>query len=76
MLCKDASNVSNNLCILGATAINEDKLQQGVPKSIESLRTAGVKLWVLTAISIGYSSKLLTSNMTQILYLFTIIIME
>ena len=72
MLRKVASNVENNLCILGATAI-EDKLQQGVPESIESLRTAGIKVWVLTgdkqetAISIGYSSRLLTSNMTQII---------
>lgn len=71
MLRKVATNVENNLCILGATAI-EDKLQQGVPESIESLRKAGIKVWVLTgdkqetAISIGYSSKLITSNMTQI----------
>ncbi|KAE9598321.1 hypothetical protein Lal_00004150 [Lupinus albus] len=68
---KIASNVERNICILGATAI-EDKLQQGVPEAIESLRTAGIKVWVLTgdkqetAISIGYSSKLLTRNMTQI----------
>ncbi|KAJ1442499.1 P-type ATPase [Sesbania bispinosa] len=72
MLRKVAINIENNLCILGATAI-EDKLQQGVPESIESLRSAGIKVWVLTgdkqetAISIGYSSKLLTSNMTQII---------
>ncbi|MED6211735.1 Alanine--tRNA ligase [Stylosanthes scabra] len=72
MLRKVASNVENNLCILGATAI-EDKLQKGVPESIESLRTAGIKVWVLTgdkqetAISIGYSSKFLTNNMTQII---------
>ncbi|KAK7313723.1 hypothetical protein VNO77_38918 [Canavalia gladiata] len=71
MLRKVASSVENNLRVLGATAI-EDKLQQGVPESIESLRTAGIKVWVLTgdkqetAISIGYSSKLLTGNMTQI----------
>ncbi|CAL0333621.1 unnamed protein product [Lupinus luteus] len=72
MLRKVALNVENNLFILGATAI-EDKLQQGVPESIESLRTAGIKVWVLTgdkqetAISIGYSSKLLTSNMNQVI---------
>ncbi|KAF1885381.1 hypothetical protein Lal_00029270 [Lupinus albus] len=72
MLRKVALNVENNLWILGATAI-EDKLQQGVPESIESLRTAGIKVWVLTgdkqetAISIGYSSKLLTSNMNQVI---------
>lgn len=71
MLRKVSSSVENNLCILGASAI-EDKLQQGVPESIESLRTAGIKVWVLTgdkqetAISIAYSSKLLTGDMTQI----------
>ncbi|XP_047176825.1 phospholipid-transporting ATPase 1-like isoform X1 [Vigna umbellata] len=72
LLRKVAINIEKNLCILGATAI-EDKLQQGVPESIESLRTAGIKVWVLTgdkqetAISIGYSSKLLTSSMIQII---------
>lgn len=69
---KVASNIEINLSILGASGI-EDKLQKGVPEAIESLRTAGVKVWVLTgdkqetAISIGYSSKLLTSKMTQII---------
>ncbi|KAL5149168.1 Phospholipid-transporting ATPase 1 [Glycine soja] len=71
MLRKVSSIVENSLAILGASSI-EDKLQQGVPESIESLRIAGIKVWVLTgdkqetAISIGYYSKLLTSNMTQI----------
>lgn len=71
LLRKVASTVENNLCILGSSAI-EDKLQKGVPEAIESLRTAGIKVWVLTgdkqetAMSIGYSSKLLTSKMTQI----------
>ncbi|XWS74661.1 hypothetical protein CRYUN_Cryun01aG0017100 [Craigia yunnanensis] len=72
LLRKVASNIENNLCILGASGI-EDKLQQGVPEAIESLRTAGIKVWVLTgdkqetAISIGYSSKLLTRKMTRII---------
>ncbi|XP_024026238.1 phospholipid-transporting ATPase 1-like isoform X2 [Morus notabilis] len=72
LLRKVAGNVENNLSILGASGI-EDKLQKGVPEAIESLRTAGIKVWVLTgdkqetAISIGYSSKLLTSKMTQII---------
>lgn len=72
LLRKVANNVENSLSILGASGI-EDKLQQGVPEAIESLRTAGIKVWVLTgdkqetAISIGYSSKLLTSKMTQII---------
>lgn len=72
LLRKVASNIEINLSILGASGI-EDKLQKGVPEAIESLRTAGIKVWVLTgdkqetAISIGYSSKLLTSKMTQII---------
>ncbi|KAK3014423.1 hypothetical protein RJ639_009092 [Escallonia herrerae] len=71
LLRKVANSVENSLSILGASGI-EDKLQEGVPESIESLRMAGIKVWVLTgdkqetAISIGYSSKLLTSKMTQI----------
>ncbi|KAD7478446.1 hypothetical protein R6Q59_007886 [Mikania micrantha] len=72
LLRKVAINLETNLSILGASGI-EDKLQQGVPEAIESLRMANIKVWVLTgdkqetAISIGYSSKLLTSKMTQII---------
>ncbi|KAJ9541372.1 hypothetical protein OSB04_027878 [Centaurea solstitialis] len=71
LLRRVAINLEKNLSILGASGI-EDKLQRGVPEAIESLRTAGIKVWVLTgdkqetAISIGYSSKLLTSAMTRI----------
>ncbi|RWW23819.1 hypothetical protein GW17_00011912 [Ensete ventricosum] len=66
-----ASNAERDLRILGASGI-EDKLQQGVPEAIESMRQAGIKVWVLTgdkqetAISIGYSCKLLTNEMTQV----------
>lgn len=35
--------LENNLHILGATAV-EDKLQEDVPKTIESLRVAGIKV--------------------------------
>lgn len=72
LLRKVAGNIESNLIILGASGI-EDKLQQGVPEAIESLRTSGIKVWVLTgdkqetAISIGYSSKLLTSTTKQII---------
>lgn len=66
-----ASIIECNLSLLGATGI-EDKLQDGVPEAIECLRQAGIKVWVLTgdkqetAISIGLSCKLLTSDMQQI----------
>lgn len=67
-----AALIECNLKLLGATAI-EDKLQEGVPETIESLRQAGIKVWVLTgdkqetAISIGLSCKLLTADMQQII---------
>lgn len=67
-----AALIECNLKLLGATAI-EDKLQDGVPEAIESLRQAGIKVWVLTgdkqetAISIGVSCKLLTADMQQII---------
>lgn len=66
-----ASNVERELQILGASGI-EDKLQEGVPEAIESMRQAGIKVWVLTgdkqetAISIGFACRLLTNEMTQI----------
>ncbi|XP_016087746.1 phospholipid-transporting ATPase IA-like [Sinocyclocheilus grahami] len=60
-------NISN-LQLLGATAI-EDKLQDKVPETIETLMKADIKIWILTgdkqetAINIGHSCKLLTKNM-------------
>jgi P-type E1-E2 ATPase len=36
-----------NLRLLGATAI-EDRLQDQVPETIDKLRRAGIKLWMLT----------------------------
>lgn len=67
-----AALIERNLKLLGATGI-EDKLQEGVPEAIESLRQAGIKVWVLTgdkqetAISIGLSCKLLSADMQQII---------
>lgn len=63
-----AQAIEKNLKLVGATAI-EDKLQEGVPETIADLANAGIKVWVLTgdkmetAINIGYSAKLLTSDM-------------
>ncbi|CAG8488568.1 5169_t:CDS:10, partial [Diversispora eburnea] len=63
-----SEEIENELILLGATAI-EDKLQEGVPKSIASLREAGCKVWVLTgdkletAINIGFAAQLLTKEM-------------
>jgi P-type E1-E2 ATPase len=35
------------MALIGASAV-EDKLQDGVPETIASLITAGIKVWVLT----------------------------
>ena len=57
------------MILLAATAI-EDKLQDEVDSTIDALKNAGIKVWVLTgdkvetAINIGYSCKLLKEGMT------------
>jgi phospholipid-transporting ATPase len=59
--------MEKDLVILGVTAI-EDKLQEGVPETIQSLRTAGIKMWMLTgdkletAMNISLSCKLLNGE--------------
>ena len=56
--------VEQDFELMGATAI-EDKLQDGVPETIEKLRRAKIKLWMLTgdkretAINIGHSCRLI-----------------
>ncbi|XP_072352775.1 probable phospholipid-transporting ATPase IA isoform X4 [Scyliorhinus torazame] len=60
--------IEKNLQLLGATAI-EDRLQDKVPETIETLSKADIKIWILTgdkqetAINIGHACKLLTKNM-------------
>eukprot|EP00939_MAST-03C_sp_MAST-3C-sp1_P005143 g5143.t1 len=64
LLAQAAEAIEVNMKVVGASAI-EDKLQDGVPETIEDIRKAGIKLWVLTgdkvetAINIGLSCKLL-----------------
>ncbi|KAJ1332558.1 hypothetical protein BSLG_008860 [Batrachochytrium salamandrivorans] len=64
-----AELIEQNLVLMGAAAI-EDRLQDGVPQTISTLREAGIRIWVLTgdkletAINIGYSSNLLSKDMT------------
>ncbi|XP_004349405.1 ATPase [Capsaspora owczarzaki ATCC 30864] len=66
-----ADSIENELTLLGATGI-EDKLQNGVPDAIATLRAAGIKVWVLTgdkqetAINIGFSCKLLEEGMPHV----------
>ena len=57
--------IENNLTLIGGTVV-EDKLQDKVPETIKDLRSAGIKIWVLTgdkldtAKNIGYSCNLLS----------------
>ena len=63
--------IEGDLSLSGVTAI-EDKLQDGVPECIASLREAGIKVWMLTgdkvdtAINIGYACQLISGDMTVI----------
>ncbi|KAI9824504.1 MAG: hypothetical protein M1819_000859 [Sarea resinae] len=69
---KAAELIEHDFFLLGATAI-EDKLQDGVPDTIHTLQTAGIKVWVLTgdrqetAINIGMSCKLISEDMTLLI---------
>ncbi|KAM9325142.1 phospholipid-transporting ATPase IC-like [Gastrophryne carolinensis] len=64
-------DMEKDLQLLGATAI-EDKLQVGVEETMQRLRDAAIKVWMLTgdkketAVNIAYSSNLLSSNMELI----------
>jgi len=52
---------------MGITAV-EDKLQEEVPESIQILRDAGIKVWVITgdkqetAINIGIACRLISDS--------------
>ena len=58
------SDFEQNITLIGGTAV-EDRLQDKVPETIQSLQQAGIKIWVLTgdkletAENIGESCKLL-----------------
>jgi len=59
--------IENNLILIGGTVV-EDKLQDNVPETIKELRSAGIKIWVLTgdkldtAKNIGHSCNLLSDE--------------
>ena len=63
-----AEEIELNFELVGSTAI-EDCLQDEVGKTIEDIKSIGIKVWVLTgdkvetAINIGYSCKLLNDEM-------------
>lgn len=58
-----AELIEQNFDLAGATAI-EDKLQEGVPETIDKLRRANIKVWMLTgdkretAINIAHSARI------------------
>ena len=62
-----ANMIERDLTLTGATAI-EDKLQEGVPETIEKIRRAGIKLWMLTgdkletAINVGQSCRIIYAD--------------
>ncbi|XP_031966020.1 probable phospholipid-transporting ATPase VD isoform X1 [Corvus moneduloides] len=64
LLLESAMRLETELTLLGATGI-EDRLQEGVPDTIQALRKAGIKIWMLTgdkretAVNIAYACKLL-----------------
>uniref|UniRef100_A0AAX7TNY7 Phospholipid-transporting ATPase n=1 Tax=Astatotilapia calliptera TaxID=8154 RepID=A0AAX7TNY7_ASTCA len=63
--------IEKDMMLLGATAV-EDKLQDGVPQTIEQLAKADIKIWVLTgdkqetAENIGYSCNILRGEMKDV----------
>ena len=65
--------VETNLDLVGATAI-EDKLQKGVPETVDKLRRANIKIWMLTgdkretAINIAHSARI-AKNYSDIIIL-------
>jgi phospholipid-transporting ATPase len=64
--------IEKELEIVGATAI-EDRLQPDVGATIRQLKSAGIKVWMLTgdkietAINIAFSCKLLDNSMGRII---------
>ncbi|XP_049950032.1 phospholipid-transporting ATPase IF-like isoform X1 [Schistocerca serialis cubense] len=60
VVAKSYTQMERGLILLGATGV-EDRLQDGVQETLESLRAAGIKVWILTgdkvetAVNISYS---------------------
>jgi phospholipid-translocating ATPase len=65
--------IEQNFELAGATAI-EDKLQKGVPETIDKLRRANIRIWMLTgdkretAINIAHSARI-CKNYSQVIIL-------
>ena len=65
------AQIETSLTLIGCSAI-EDKLQANVTQTLEALKSAGIKIWVLTgdkvetAINIGFSAGLLDKGMIML----------
>lgn len=65
--------MESDMLLLGATA-NEDKLQEGVPQTIEAIANAGIRLYMLTgdkqetALNIAFAARMLNEDFEQLLY--------
>ncbi|XP_041360414.1 phospholipid-transporting ATPase VA-like [Gigantopelta aegis] len=72
LIMESVCRIEYDLELLGATGI-EDKLQEGVPEAIATLREAGINIWVLTgdkqetAIQIAYASHLIDEKQELII---------
>ena len=70
MLAQAYDEIESNLELVGATAV-EDKLQDKVADTLECLRDAGIKIWVLTgdkketAVNISNSCKHFSNDMIK-----------
>uniref|UniRef100_A0A665UR94 Phospholipid-transporting ATPase n=1 Tax=Echeneis naucrates TaxID=173247 RepID=A0A665UR94_ECHNA len=67
--------IEKDLLLLGATAI-EDKLQDGVPQTIELLSKADIKIWVLTGDKQGVRLQISALHIAVFLYQFSKVIQE
>lgn len=69
LLAASAAEMENSLMLSGISAI-EDKLQEGVPEAIVTVKAAGIRFWVLTgdktetAVEIVRACRLFTDDMT------------
>lgn len=67
---KVAEMIENNLRFIGATGV-EDRLQEGVPQTIQTLMEANIKIWMLTgdrfetAVSTAFLSNLVQASTIQ-----------
>lgn len=65
-----AESMERDMELVGVTAV-EDRIQQGVPETVDMLLRAGIKVWMLTgdnmetAINIGLACRLVDVSMTQ-----------